>query len=113
MRDLYSDPLVQRMRRLAMSTRDDRVWPQLAELMRGFEWFRPCTRYIVLRAAPGMPPGWMPDRLDGMWYERSRLVGSYGSLHDIASGSAKGRATGRYECRDDGYLAEVYEVGPP
>jgi hypothetical protein len=108
-RDDYSDPAVRRLRRLVQPLRDDAVWSPLAELGRGFEWFRPKTRYIVLRPAPGMPPGWMPDHLDGMWYDRDEDR----SYHPQTGAAAVGRATGRYERRDDGCLAEVYEVGPP
>jgi hypothetical protein len=108
LRDEYSDPAVRRLRRLVQPLRDDAVWSPLAELGCGFEWFRPKTRYIVLRAAPGMPLGWMSDQFDGMWYDRDKDR----SYHPQTGAAAVGRPTGRYERRDDGYLAEVYEVGP-
>jgi hypothetical protein len=108
-RDGYSQLAVRRLRRLVQPLRDDAIWSPLVELGRGFEWFRPKTRYIVLRPAPGLPPGWMPDHLDGMWYEPDK---DWWDGPSTVDGDAKGRATGRYERRDDGYLAEVYEVGP-
>jgi len=73
----------------------------------GFAWFRPVTRYIVLRPAPDLPPGFMPPRDDGLWIDRPTQV-SY-SVHP---GTAQAVPTGRCERREDGVLAEVYEVRP-
>jgi len=73
------------------------------------DWFRPNTRYIVLRAAPGLPWNFMPEHLDGLWIDRppSYVMPALPGWH------AQGVATGRYERRDDGALAEVYELSPP
>jgi len=72
-----------------------------------FAWFRPVTRYIVFRAAPGLPHGFMPPHLDGQWIDRPA-----DSAYSSSPGTARAIPTGRYERREDGLLAEVYEVQP-
>lgn len=68
---------------------------------------------IVFRPAPGMPEGWLPEAFDGVWYERKFALpmglwrGDFPATLGVAS------ATGRFESRDDGAVAEVFEVGPP
>ena len=75
----------------------------------GFEWFRPLTRYIVLRAAAGLPAGFLPARLEGLWIDRPGESAIGWSPHPAVATAVP---TGRYERRDDGVVAEVYEVGP-
>lgn len=65
------------------------------------DWFHN-PRYIVYRAAPGFT-----YHREGAWEERSGI-----SACTIPGGlaGATARPTGRYETRDDGCWAEVYEV---
>lgn len=65
--------------------------------------------YIVVRPASGLPPGFLPPRLDGTWFDRSTLPEQYGPYQ---WGDAVAIATGRFETRDDGAVAEVFEVRP-
>ena len=65
--------------------------------------------YIVVRAAPDLPPGFLSPGMDGKWFDRSMIpegVGTYGWRDSVAI------ATGRFEVRDDGAVAEVFEVRP-
>lgn len=72
--------------------------------------------YIVIRPAPDLPPGFLPERENGRWYDRATLpqVDAESSLHAlIRYGGGVAVATGRFEVRDyDGAVAEVYEVRP-
>lgn len=82
--------------------------------------------YVVLRAHPDLPPGFLPPELEGRWYDLQRVpflpsdraageappppalggpVASYGP-------PAVAVPTGRFEVRDDGAVAEVWEVCP-
>ena len=65
--------------------------------------------YIVVRAAPDLPPGFLPRGLDGKWFDRATLPEQYGPYQ---WGDAVAAATGRFETRDDGAVAEVFEVRP-
>ena len=76
--------------------------------------------FVVLRAAPGVPPGWMPADLEGRWYYRTSFpVQSWPpppQLGDDAyqPGYAVIIPTTRVEHRDsDGAAAQVWEVHPP
>jgi hypothetical protein len=66
---------------------------------------------IVLRAYPGAPPGFMPPGYEGRWFDRASMP-----VHRVAAvaatGTAAARPTGRFEVRDDGAVAEVWEVHP-
>ncbi|WP_433067397.1 hypothetical protein [Dactylosporangium sp. CS-033363] len=75
--------------------------------------------FVVLRPAPDLPAGFLPEKLDGQWFNLVDLV--YEAYRDpdgpsdtegVQFGPAGARAypTGRYETRDDGAEAEVYEV---
>lgn len=65
---------------------------------------RTYARYIVVRPGPGLPAGYLPPGLDGTWFEPP------GEPYVEHDGGAVAVASGRYEVRDDGELAEVYEV---
>ena len=67
--------------------------------MTKFDWFRPMVRFVVVRGT-GSPE-------DGMWYERERIP-----TWSVVPATLTLHATGRYERRDDGLLAEVYEPDP-
>lgn len=67
--------------------------------------------FAVIRPGPGLPPGFLPAGLDGRWF---RLV----DLPYLVEAPLRGRTVatavavpaGRLEARDDGALAEVWEV---
>ncbi len=66
--------------------------------------------YIVLRAYPDAPPGWMPRGLEGRWYDRAQFTEG---LFPDSGYQAVAVAAGRFEVRDyDGAVAEVFEVRP-
>lgn len=68
--------------------------------------------YIVLRAYPAAPPGWMPADLEGRWYDRA-TVGSALDEKSTAEFPAVAVPTGRFEAREEnGAVAEVWEVRP-
>lgn len=85
-----------------------RAWDGWAEKVLvpvpGFDWFRPMTPFIVVRGTGG--------RHDGMWFARGPVIDN-GLPPPDGPGVVTARATGRYERRDDGMLAEIYEVGAP
>ncbi|PZG16486.1 hypothetical protein C1I95_17595 [Micromonospora craterilacus] len=60
--------------------------------------------YVVVRPHPDLPAGFLPPDLDGRWFDRSALR--------LGSGTAVAVPSGRFEVRDDGAVAEVYEVRP-
>lgn len=74
--------------------------------------------YVVLRAGPDLPEGWMPDHLEGRWYDRNKVP--FGAPNpdapDAPPGASKTTAvaepTGLLEVRDDGAVAEVWHVRP-
>jgi hypothetical protein len=72
--------------------------------------------YIVIRPAADLPPGFLPDRENGRWYDRASMPqADTGTSLDalIKYGGGVAVATGRFEVRDyDGAVAEVYEVRP-
>jgi hypothetical protein len=71
---------------------------------------QPFYGYVVFRPAPGLPEGFLPDRMDGQWMDlmdvdpsdvKSMKLGDHG----------RARPTGRFEVRDsDGARAEVWEI---
>lgn len=65
--------------------------------------------YIVVRAAPNLPPGFLPRGLDGKWFDRATLPEQHGPYQ---WGDSVAVATGRFEARDDGAVAEVFEIRP-
>jgi hypothetical protein len=67
------------------------------------------TRYVVIRPAADLPRGYMPPDLDGRWFPRDGTLPRLGeAIAQLPTGTAY--ATGRYEQRDDGARAEVFEV---
>lgn len=78
--------------------------------------------YVVLRAGLDLPDGWMPPEMDGRWYDRSQFPtrgeaeASAARSEFVAAGGAVAIAsaapTSRFEVRDDGAVAEVWEVRP-
>lgn len=72
--------------------------------------------YIVIRPAHDLPPGFVPERENGRWYDRTDMPEA--DIEQTADaliryGGGVAVATGRFEVRDyDGAVAEVYEVRP-
>lgn len=76
--------------------------------------------YVVVRLAPDLPPGFAPPGIDGRWYDR----GAFPVVTDpdaqrkaaeragFAISEAVVVATDRFEVRDDGAVAQVYEMRP-
>lgn len=67
----------------------------------------PAYRYAVLRAAPDLPDDFMPLNLDGRWYDLDGLGAPPESVD--YGGGAVAVATDRFERREDGATARVYE----
>lgn len=65
--------------------------------------------YVVIRPAPDLPPEFLPGYLNGRWYDRAELPWGGSSCGWI---DAVAVPTGRFEVRDDGAVAEVFEVRP-
>jgi len=65
----------------------------------------PITRYVVIRPAADLPPGTLHPDWDGRW-----LLRDPGFAVDRTQFDQVAFATGRYETRDDGERAEVFEV---
>jgi len=59
--------------------------------------------YAVIRLHPQMPRGFLPPGYEGRWVLKADVPDFMGDVPVLA--------TGRYERRDDGVRAEVYEVG--
>lgn len=73
------------------------------------------ARYVVIRPAPDLPPGFMPDYYNGRWLDKWDIPGAYYGEESSPTppGTGVAVATGRFERRDDGELAEVYEMQAP
>lgn len=67
--------------------------------------------YIVVRPAADLPRGFLPDSLDGVWFDVSMLPPGP-NLAGVRMGMAVAVQSGRFESREDGTVAEVYEVRP-
>ncbi|MDX3110144.1 hypothetical protein [Nonomuraea angiospora] len=65
--------------------------------------------WIVLRPADGMPPDAMPPGIDGWWVDRRGLPVS-GTIRHQSGAVLRFAPAGRFETRDDGAVAEVFEV---
>lgn len=65
--------------------------------------------YVVIRPAPGLPNGFLPPHWDGRWIDRATVPECYASP-DPSMSTATAVPTGRFEVRDDGVVAEVFEV---
>lgn len=69
--------------------------------------------FVVMRAARGVPPGWMPPDLEGRWYNRTDLLDAPDAPWTASPGPAIVLPTSRIEHRDsDGATAQVWEVHP-
>lgn len=73
--------------------------------------------YIVIRAAPGLPPWFLPTSMDGRWYDRADMPEGPPAGTPLPEGVIGSQAvavpTGRFEVRDyDGAVAEVWEARP-
>lgn len=70
--------------------------------------------YAVLRPGAGLPDGWLHDDVDGRWITRpsSPLYVVLRAATELQFPPEQGHAspTGRLEVRDDGAIAEVWEV---
>lgn len=63
--------------------------------------------YIVLRPEPGLK---VSKYYDGYWYDKSQIpvrLNTLDTLHYTA------QPTGKFEVRDDGAIAEIWEVKIP
>lgn len=71
-------------------------------------------RFIVWRAARGVPPGWMPRGMEGRWDYRPEPPEDWQrDPHAEEHAHAIAVRTNRIEHRDsDGASAEVWEVHP-
>lgn len=63
------------------------------------------SNFVVVRPGPALPAGCLPRHLDGMWFDLAKVPLAYGPHRGV-----KAVASGRFEVRDDGAVAEVYEV---
>jgi len=63
--------------------------------------------YIVLRHGPDIPDEYRVERYEGRWYDRAVI-----STSRISMGPPQAIAepAGRFEQRDDGAVAEVWEI---
>lgn len=68
--------------------------------------------YVVIRRSADLPPGFvLPRGLDGTWFDRAQAP-----LHSLepqftpGPGQVVATPTGRFEVREDGAVAEVWEV---
>ena len=64
--------------------------------------------YVVIRPGAGLPEGFLPEDMDGRWIDRSTLPLPVPGAPDVVGAVAV--PTGRFEQRDDGAVAEVFEV---
>jgi hypothetical protein len=75
--------------------------------------------YVVVRRGLDLPAEWSVGDLDGKWFDRSAMPpppppGAFDRFRaegGVASG-ASAVPTGRFEVRDDGAVAEVWELRP-
>lgn len=70
--------------------------------------------YIVIRIHPDLV-GFVPEHLDGMWLDKTKEIFDPAIdpvPPDDGSILAVAVATGRFEVRSDGAVAEVYEFQP-
>ena len=67
--------------------------------------------YIVVRVAPGARLMVPPD-LDGTWFDRQDIPAVSPLAPPGPAGGVVAVPTNRFEVRDDGAVAEVWEVRP-
>jgi len=70
------------------------------------------TDYIVIRRAPNLPADFNTGDLDGKWFDRSQMEIVPVSFKDPNAGHGVAVPTGSFEVRDDGVVAEVWEIRP-
>ncbi len=68
--------------------------------------------YVVIRPAADLPDGFLPDSLNGVWFDRARLPIRLGAFRGPGIGEGVAVPAGRFEVREDGAVAEVWEVRP-
>lgn len=74
--------------------------------------------YVVIRRAPDLPADFNIGDFDGKWLDRAQLnieaAILRGSLDRLYDGEPHAVAvpSGRFEVRDDGAVAEVWEIRP-
>lgn len=70
--------------------------------------------HVVLRAHPDLPVGFLPESAEGLWIDKSTLApGPLPVRGTYRIGSeAVAVPIGEFEYRDDGAVAEIYEVRP-
>lgn len=78
--------------------------PNTLELVSEPDW-------IVFRPVADLPSGTIPADIDGWWVDRRGWPAS-GTLVHQSGFTAHFAPTGRFEMREDGAVAEVYEVRP-
>jgi hypothetical protein len=66
------------------------------------------AKYAVIRAAVNLPDGFLPPNLEGRWYDLADIL----EAREPQIEGAVAVATSRFERRDDGATARVYEVRP-
>lgn len=72
-------------------------------------------RFIVIRAHPDLPKGFLPEELEGRWLDLDELPACKGAWPDEVPVTHEAVAvfTGRMERRSsDGWTARVFEVRP-
>jgi hypothetical protein len=62
--------------------------------------------HVVIRAAPDLPEGFLPPHIAGRWYDLRNIPAAWAEQLD----GAVAVPSGRFEWRDDGAVAEVWEV---
>lgn len=68
----------------------------------------PDADYVVIRPAASLPAGSLAAHLDGLLLTRNTLHRAF----RLAPSGVIAWAAGRVETRDDGVVAEVYEMRP-
>lgn len=68
--------------------------------------------YVVIRPGPGLPDGFLPPHYDGRWIDMTHVPKGppAGTGTAMGLGEAVAVPTGQFEVRDDGAIAEIYEV---
>lgn len=75
--------------------------------------------YVVVRRGPDVPAEWSVGDVEGKWFDRSTMppppppeaLDRFRKDGGVVSGVAA-VPTGRFETRDDGAVAEVFELRP-
>lgn len=71
------------------------------------------ARFAVIRPAPDLPAGFLPPDLNGRWIEIPEWAADIPDDWPLAPGAAAVAVrTDRFERRDDGATARVFEVRP-